>query len=262
MPRGPMPYALLSDILGRLAVATAAGVDMRRAWTSEAARVPSRWRPAMEQVAQALAAGTSLSDALARGGDAFPPLVRGMLAAGAETGHEPEACRDLAAFLQRSARHARPLWRAFARLPGIGAERLAELAVWCRVMSMALGTGMDAGRAIDLGSAVAPSLAIDPNVVVRAVRSGHTLGEALSRSGRLPPLLVEAVTVGEMSGTAPEALGRLAKRFDDEATRRFHMAARAAAWAVWAAFALVVILLVFRVFMGYLAILHDAGRPL
>lgn len=262
MRRGRMPDALLADILGRLAVATGAGVDLQRAWSSEAARVPSGWRPAMEQVARSLAAGAALPDALASAGDVFPPVVRGMLAAGAETGHEPETCRDLAAFLKRSARHARPLRRAFARLPGIGAERLAELAVWCRVMSLALGTGMDVGRAIALGSAVAPALAIDPAAVTDDLRSGHALGDALRRAGRFPPLLVEAVAVGEMSGTVPEALGRMADRFDDEATRRFHTAAKAAAWSVWAAFALVVVILVFRVFTGYLAILQDAGRPL
>jgi hypothetical protein len=41
-----MPTALVADVLGRLAIALAAGVDPRRAWTSESARVPPRHRPA------------------------------------------------------------------------------------------------------------------------------------------------------------------------------------------------------------------------
>lgn len=262
MSRRRLPDALLADVLSRLAVALGAGIDLRRAWASETARVPAAWRPAFADVSRQLAAGTALGDALHAAGDAFPPLVRGMLTAGAETGHEPETCRALAVFLKRSARHARPLRRLFARLPGIDAHRLADLANWSRVVALALGAGMDVGRAVAMGTAAVPALAIDADGLRAEIRAGRTLHEALRRCGLFPPPLIEAIGVGEMTGTVPERLERLADHYDEEATRRFHVAATAAAWAAWGAFAVVVILVAYRVFTGYLAILEDAGRPL
>lgn len=262
MTGGRMPDALLADVLGRLAVATGAGIDLRRAWTSEAARVPPRWRPTMQAVARSLTAGEALGEALGAAGAAFPPLVRGMLAVGAETGREPEMCRTLAGCLKRSARNARPLRACFARLPGINAQQCADLAAWSRAMSIALGTGMDVGRAVGMAATAVPALAIDPDEVRGLVRSGLTLSDVFRRTNRFPASLVEAVAVGEASGTVPERLDRLADAFDDEATRRFRVAAQSAAWTCWAAFAVVVVVLVFRVFTAYLAILQDAGRPL
>lgn len=262
MTYGRIPDALLADVLSRLAVATGAGVDLRRAWKSESARVPSRWRPAMEQAARALEAGTSLGEALAASGDAFPPIVRGMLAAGAETGHEPEMCRELAGFLKRSSRNARPLRTLFARLPGIEARKLADLSAWSRVVAIGLATGMDVGRAVGMAAVAVPAFAVDADTVREGLRSGLSLSDVLRRTRRFPTQLVEAVAVGEMSGTVPERLDHLATSFDEEATRRFRVAARTAAWSVWAACALVVAVIVIRVFTGYLAILEDAGRPL
>lgn len=262
MPHRRLPDAALADVFSRLAVATGAGIDIRRAWAGEAARVPARWRPAFADVSRQLAAGATLGASLDAAGDAFPPVVRGMLAAAAETGHEPEMCRALAAWLQRSARHARPLRRLFARFPGIDAHRLADSATWCRVVSLALGTGMDVGRAIAMGTVAAPSLAVDADRLRDEIRGGLALHEGLRRVGMASGPLLEAIAVGEMTGTVPERLAGLADAFDTEATRRFQLAATAAAWAVWGAFALVVILVAYRVFTGYLAILEDAGRPL
>lgn len=262
MTRGRMPNALLADMFGRLAVATGAGIDLRRAWRSESARVPARWRPTMDAVARALEAGASLGDALSAAGPAFPPLVRGLLTVGAETGHEPEMCRELAGFLKRAARNARPLRAIFAGLPGIAARQCADLATWSRVMSIALGTGMDVGRAVGMAAMVVPALAVDADAVRGLLRSGLSLSDVLRRTQRFPASVVEAVAVGEATGTVPERLDRLADFLDDEATRRFRVAARSAAWTCWAAFAAVVIVIVFRVFTGYLAILQDAGRPL
>ena len=43
--RREMPRTLQADLLGRLATALAAGIDLRKAWHSEIGRVPARWRP-------------------------------------------------------------------------------------------------------------------------------------------------------------------------------------------------------------------------
>lgn len=61
-----MPRKILADMLGRLAVALSAGIDLRRAWKLESTRVPAVWRPRKQKVAQALAAGNPLAEALDR----------------------------------------------------------------------------------------------------------------------------------------------------------------------------------------------------
>ncbi len=105
---------MVADMLGRLSVALAAGIDLRRAWQMESARVPVAWRPRMERVAKSLAAGNPLAESLAAAGDTFSPLVRGMVAVGDRTGHEAETLRELSAVLTRSVRTSRELRRSLA----------------------------------------------------------------------------------------------------------------------------------------------------
>ena len=105
---------MVADMLGRLAVALGAGIDLRRAWQMEMTRVPAAWRPRMERVAQALAGGSPLAEALAAAGDTFSPLVRGMVAVGDRTGHEAETLRELSGVLERGVRTTRELRRSLA----------------------------------------------------------------------------------------------------------------------------------------------------
>ena len=77
-----MPTKLLAGILGRMAMSLAAGVAVRKAWKGEVERVPRRWRGAMESVGLAIGRGESLSAAMAQADDAFPPLIRAMVAVG------------------------------------------------------------------------------------------------------------------------------------------------------------------------------------
>ena len=112
--RREMPRTMVADMLGRLAVALGAGIDMRRAWQMEMARIPAAWRPRMEQVAKSLAEGNPLAEALAAAGDTFSPLVRGMVAVGDRTGHEAETLRELSSVLHRGIRTTRELRRSLA----------------------------------------------------------------------------------------------------------------------------------------------------
>lgn len=108
----PMPAPLLADVLRRLAIALAAGIDPRRAWAAEAGRVPARWRPRMEIVSRGLAEGESLATAMTRAGGTFPPHVLGMVAVGDQTGHEAETLRELAGQIDRAVRGARAVRRS------------------------------------------------------------------------------------------------------------------------------------------------------
>jgi type II secretory pathway component PulF len=118
MSRHTMPTTRLAELLGRLAIALSAGIDLRRAWTSETERTPSRWKPVMAEIRDKLAAGEPLSQAMSEAGQAFPPLVIGMTEVGEKTGHEPEIFREMARVLDRRIRTLRSLraslaWPAF-----------------------------------------------------------------------------------------------------------------------------------------------------
>ncbi len=331
-----MPDGVLAELLGRIAIATSAGIDMRRAWANEATHAAARWRPAIEAVARGLASGGTLSDSIREAGGTFPPVVQGMLAAAEEAGCEPDVCRELAAQCRRSAQVARKLrqslikpavqavvavaavsvlilvaggahdmlglglrgvsgviwflaivagvglagWLVFlaalrswqrrgivrhlvARLPVIGkAAADAELAAWCRAASLASGIGLDVRRMMTLTSAVAPGLAIDPATAAARLRDGLSLTDLLRETRLFPRSLLEAVGVGELTGTTAETLDRLAEQCDDAAARGFSAAARGAGAAVWLAVAAVVVVLIFRLFSTYVGILQAAGRGL
>ena len=109
-----MPPHVLADVLGRLATALAAGIELRRAWQSEVGRVPAAWRGRMQAVAAGLAAGTPLAAALAAAGDTFPPLVRGMAEVGDRTGRDVDVLRELAETLRRTVRFRRGLRQSLA----------------------------------------------------------------------------------------------------------------------------------------------------
>ena len=118
MSRHTMPTARLAELLGRLAIALSAGIDLRRAWASETDRMPVRWQPAMAKIRDMLASGEPLSQAMRAVGAVFPPLVVGMTEVGEKTGHEPEIFRELSRVLDRRVRTARSLraslaWPAF-----------------------------------------------------------------------------------------------------------------------------------------------------
>lgn len=145
--RRHLPDAFLADMLGRLATALGAGIDPRRAWAGETARAPKKWRPAMDAVARALADGAGLGAALAAAGAAFPPFVRGMVAVGDETGHEPETLRDVSETLRAGIRARRALRQSLAQ----PAFQLTVAAIVVGILILVAGLLRDAaGRPIDL----------------------------------------------------------------------------------------------------------------
>jgi type IV pilus assembly protein PilC len=71
-------------------------------------------------------------------------------------------------------------------------------------------------------------------------------------------VVLEAVAVGEMTGTTAEALDRLAGRLDEESRAGFAAAVGAVGFIAWAAVAGLVALVVFRVASFYVGILNQA----
>jgi type II secretory pathway component PulF len=336
-----MPDKVLADLLGRLSIAVASGVDLRRAWDSESARVPSGWRPAMRAAAVGIRRGDDLASAMERAGGGFPPVVTGMVRLGDRTGRLAEVLRETAASIEQSIRAwqalrqelfgpvvrlvvamaavaalilvsgmargldgrtfdvlgigltgrdglatfltviamavavsawlvpaavrswrergwVRPLGR---RIPLLGgAARAAEASAWCRAAALAAHAGVGVGEMVALASAAAPGLAIDPAAVEGRLRLGDELATALARCGGLPREVLEAIAVGDMTGTTAEALDRMADRLGDAARRGFASAVRAAGFVIWGAVACLVAALVIRVMSSYIGMIHDAAQ--
>lgn len=338
-----MPDRLLADLLGRLGTALAAGIDVRRAWAAEMARLPRRRRPALEAVAAGLAAGEGLAAALRRAGAAFPPLVIALVAVGDAAGRDAEALRDIAAALEHRIRGRRLLraalagpavrlavalaavvvlilvngsitdldgrpvdmlglglsgragavrfvvgvatavglaaaatpwllrsWndhglvrRLAAWIPILGpAVRSAEAAAWCRAAGLASHAGLAAGRLVGLASQAAPGLRLDPVRIEARLRQGAALDEALAADRRLPRAVIEAVGVGELTGSTAETLDRLSVRLDEEARAGFTAAVAGVGWLAWAAVAGLIALVVFRFAAFYTGLISQALQPL
>ncbi|MFM7108724.1 MAG: type II secretion system F family protein [Planctomycetaceae bacterium] len=340
---GRLPGGFVADVLGRVSVALAAGIDPKRAWESEAARAPARRRPPLAAVAGAIASGSSLAAALDAAADAFGPVVRGMAVVADHTGRDAEVLRDVADAVRHAVRLRReflaglvtpalqlaaavatvgllivvsggitgldgePLdlvglglrgmaglrtylvalaavavlaaaavpralrsWkdrgivrRAAAWIPVLGpALGAAESAAWCRAAALAAGAGIDAGGLVGIASSAAPGLRIDPAEVEARLRAGADLAGALAAAGRFDRRVIEAVEVGEMAGTTPEGLDRLAAGLEAESRAGLAAAARAAGFLAWAGVALLVTLVVIRFFSIYAGLIRDAAKPL
>lgn len=341
IPVRRMPDKVLVDVLGRLAIAMAAGVDLRRAWDSESARVPTSWRPAMAAVAGRIREGDDLAAAMERA-RVFPALVTGMIRVGDRTGRLAEVLRETAAAVEQSMRMRQALrgalirpavqlavaavavavlilvsgmatgldgqpldflgigltgtrglavyltaivvaaavavWLAPAaarswrdggwaraiggRIPVLGgAARAAEAAAWCRAAALAAHAGVGIGEMVSLASSAAPGLAMDAEAVAGRLRRGDDLAAALAGCGSLPRAVLEAVAVGEMTGSTAEVLDRVADQLGDSARRGFAAAVRGIGFAVWAAVACLVATLVIRVMSSSIGMIQDAARP-
>jgi type II secretory pathway component PulF len=78
-----------------------AGLPIVRVFRQQADRGPLAVRPLMARLADRLAAGDTLADALAPEKDQLPPLVPPLLAVGEEAGRIGEALRELEEFFER-----------------------------------------------------------------------------------------------------------------------------------------------------------------
>lgn len=337
---GRIPDTVLADVLHRLSIAIAAGIDLRRAWASEAERVPGRWRPVMQRVAARLAAGDALGEACAATG-AMSGVVAGMLMVGDRTGRLAEVLDETAKTLARSMATRRTLraalvgpairlvvavlaivvmivvsglsrgldgkpldflglgltgrggvmlflaglgalaaavavagvaawkswrrrgwaWRVGRGLPLIGpAAVAAEAAAWCRAASLAAHAGVSLGETVELASLAAPGFGCDRRRVEDLLRSGRDLPETLAATGRLPRPVIEAVAVGEATGTTAEALDRVADHLDESAVRGFTAAVQTVGFMAWALVACLVATVVIRVVATYARMINDLTR--
>lgn len=86
----------LAALCRRLAISTGAGVDERKIWLRESQNGPLSQRNQLALVHDGLTQGDTVTEAIARSGEFFPPLFRELVAVGEETGSLTDVYQRLA----------------------------------------------------------------------------------------------------------------------------------------------------------------------
>lgn len=104
----------LATLCRRLAFATSAGLEDRKIWRDEAARSRGREQVALQEVADRLARGESISDALAQSDGYLPRMFKQIVAIGDTSGRLDHAYKRLAEHYEHAQTAKRSLMTALA----------------------------------------------------------------------------------------------------------------------------------------------------
>ena len=113
--------------------------------------------------------------------------------------------------------------RAQLKTPLVGPLILAsELSRFSRNTHMLLDSGVSASQAFQMGTSGCRNLLVRNafEAAEESLMSGHSMAEALKRSGVLPTMFVELVTIGEESNSLRRAMGDSGKAYQKELDQR------------------------------------------
>jgi type IV pilus assembly protein PilC len=165
---------------------------------------------------------------------------------------------------RRGAWWTRPIQRVALKLPGVGrALETLALARFTWAMELLLDTSMDLRKALPL--------ALDATGhdrfrqqgprIARNIERGMTLHGAIAETGAFPRELLDAIAVGEQSGTLQETMDRQANEYRQRAAASISMLGQVFGYVVWAVVAAAIIMLIFRVARAYLEPIQKMSQP-
>jgi type II secretory pathway component PulF len=163
--------------------------------------------------------------------------------------------------MKRGLAWARPVQRVVFAIPVISKPlrtlALARLA-WC--MHLTLATGMEVRRALRLSQESSGSARFTDQLppILDAIASGDTLLEAFEATRAFPEEFVQAVRVGEESGSLPETMKHLGGQYRQQAEAATAVLATCGGFAVWGLIALAIIAVIFRLAGFYVGTIYDA----
>jgi type IV pilus assembly protein PilC len=157
-----------------------------------------------------------------------------------------------------------PVQRLLMAVPKLG--RALETFAMARLawaMHVTLNSGMDLRGAMTLSLASTENVLYTRHTdrVLRAIRAGREIHEALAETRAFPVHFIDAVQVGEESGQLVESMANLADQYQHEARAAMNTITVLLGVAVTALIAGVIIFLIFRVFSFYSGVLNDALKP-
>jgi type IV pilus assembly protein PilC len=145
-----------------------------------------------------------------------------------------------------------PMQKLVLALPGVGQPlRIIALAQMAWTMELTLEAGMDLLKAIPLSLRSTHNAYYTQHTeqMMRTIRGGHEIHEALTESGAFPFEFLTAVEVGERSGRLPEAMKSLAREYHDRARHAVQTLTVVAGWGVWLLMAIAMVGFIFKMVM-------------
>ena len=118
-------------------------------------------------------------------------------------------------------------------------------------MELTLEAGMDLLKAMRLAldSTRNAYYTQHTDQILRAIRAGREVHEALADTGAFPFEFLAAVEVGERSGRLPEAMKSLSTEYHERARHAVQTLTVLAGWGVWALVAIMIVGMIFRMAM-------------
>ncbi len=154
-----------------------------------------------------------------------------------------------------------PVQKLVLQLPGIGGPlktiSLAQLA-WTMELTMEAGMELLKAMRLSLDSTRNAFYTSHTGDVLKSIRAGNEIHEALADTGAFPSEFLMAVEVGERSGRLPEAMRSLSREYHERARHAVQTLTVIAGWGVWALVAMMIVMMIIRMFSAYLGVLNDA----
>jgi type IV pilus assembly protein PilC len=165
----------------------------------------------------------------------------------------------------RGALWVAPIQRFLMQLPKLGtALETFSLARLTWAMHVTLNTGMDTRRALALSLASTRNVLYTQHTdrVLRSIRSGQDIHSTLSETGAFPYAFLNAVEVGEESGTLAETMANMSNLYQEEARMAMRVIAAVMGFVVFLVVAVIIIFFIFRIASAYIGILNEAASPI
>ena len=153
----------------------------------------------------------------------------------------------------------------FYMIPKLGAAiQTITLSKFCAAMALAFESGLDPMRSIELGLASTASdyYRSGGEPAREAIRRGADLAGGLRATHLFPPELLTQVDLAETSGTAAEAMNRLAEDYAARAQTAVAVLAGIATFLVRGAVMGFFVFMIFRIARTYLGALNGAMEPI
>jgi type II secretory pathway component PulF len=118
-------------------------------------------------------------------------------------------------------------------------------------LSMMLGAGVDAKRSVRDGLLSTGNYYYMSGLplTMQEIERGNSLADSLAAPGVLPGDFIQAVEIGELSGSDSESLERMAVVYREKAQLALKQLAIAAGFVIWFLIAAMVIAVIFTIFM-------------
>ncbi len=157
---------------------------------------------------------------------------------------------------------AAPIQRVLMALPRLGkALETLAMARLCWAMHVTLNTGMDLRQALRLSLRSTQNVLYTQHIdrVLRSIRAGDEIHQAMAATGVFPVHFIDAVHVGEESGRLPESMANLSVQYQREAKSAMDVITVLLGFGVMMLIAGVIIYLIFQIFTNaYLGPINDA----